>query len=427
MTMAAASTIAPGAADATRRVVLYAPDNHLLPALAGIDGLQTSVWVDSRDVEPAQLLARHHPLQLVLLDYTGSNASYSQAMAQALGQQAGAPVMLGVGSLPEGPNQSSQLLAAIRAGVRDFIDPGAPLHDTQDILRRVQRDIRSSPPITVAGVPAQVPTQEGKLVLLLGVRPGVGTSTLAAHLASRLAQACSDDHGQANDCLLLDLGLPAGDTALYLGVEGGFHLDDALRSISRIDATFATSALPRHGSGLSVLARSSSAFPGDETGALVQRLRGIYRHLLCDLGGSDVSSIPTGMLARADEIWLVADQSIGALLSLDRCLQGLEQRGQRDERLQLVLNRHDEGFGITPEQVATRFSLPLLCTLPERSRPLRASASIGRLLHEQHPNDPYLAALQPLARRLVPALPAAAATPLSRLATYMSPSKWKKT
>ena len=133
------------------------------------------------------------------------------------------------------------------------------------------------------------------------------------------------------------------------------------------------------------------------------------------------------MLAKADEIWLLADQSIGALLSLDRCLQSLEQRGQRDDRLQLVLNRHDENFGISAEQVAARFSLPLLGTLPERSRQLRSSASIGRLLHEQHPNDPYLLALTPLLARFSPSLAETRdGGPLSRLATYMSPSKWKK-
>lgn len=429
MTMAASSPYPASAADKQRRVVLYAPDNHLLLALSAIEGLESTYWMDSRDVEPGKLLSVNPAAQLVLLDYTGSNASYSQAMAGLLGQQPGAPAMLGVGTIPEGPDQSSQLLAAIRSGVRDFIDLGAPAQDVQDILRRVTRDIRSNQPITVAGVPAQPSQPDGKLIVLLGVRPGLGTSTLAAHLCSRLAQAGSaQGNNQNSDYLLLDLGLPAGDSALYLGVEGGFHLDDALRSLDRIDATFAASALSRHGSGLSVLARSSSAFPGDETTALIQRLRGLYRNLICDLGGTEIGSIPNGILAKADEIWLIADQSIGALLSLDRCLQTLEQRGQRDERLQLVINRHDESFGITAEQVAARFSLPLLSALPERSRQLRSSASLGRLLHEQHPNDPYLLALAPLAARLAPETGNVAVSgPLSRLANYMSPSKWKKT
>lgn len=427
MTMAASSSVITNGAGQPHRIVLYAPDNHLLLALAAIEGLESTHWIDSRDVAPGILLRTHPDIQLVLLDYSGNNAHYAQAMAQSISQQPAAPAMLGVGTLAEGPDQSMQLLSAIRAGVRDFIDLGAPSRDTQDILRRIKRDLRSNQPITVAGVPAQPSQPDGKLFLLLGVRPGLGTSTLAAHLGSRLAGDHQEQGAQNNAYLLLDFGLPAGDSALYLGVEGGFHLDDALRSIDRIDGTFAASALPRHGSGLSVLARSSSAFPSDETATLVQRLRCLYRNILCDLGGMDTSSIPTALLAKADEIWLVADQSIGALLSLDRCLQALEQRGQRDERLQLVLNRHDESFGITPEQVAARFSLPLLNTLPERSRQLRSSASIGRLLNEQHPNDPYLQALAPLAARLAPTVP-----PLqthgtfSRLATYMSPSKWKK-
>lgn len=427
MTMAASSSVAPTAGDRQHRIVLYAPDNHLLLALSAIDGLESTHWIDSRDVEPNRLLAANPAIQLVLLDYTGSNASYSQSMAQVIGQQMTPPAMLGIGSIPEGPGQSSQLLAAIRSGVRDFIDLGAPAQDIQDILRRIKRDFRSPQPITVAGVPAQPSQPDGRLILLLGVRPGLGTSTLASHLGSRLAGSTADTTVHSNDYLLLDFGLPAADSSLYLGVEGGFHLDDALRSIERIDATFATSALPRHGSGLSVLARSSSAFPGDETATLVQRLRSLYRNLLCDLGGTDTASIPTALLAKADEIWLLADQSIGALLSLDRCLQSLEQRGQRDDRLQLVLNRHDEGFGISAEQVAARFSLPLLGTLPERSRQLRSSASIGRLLHEQHPNDPYLLALTPLLARFSPSLAESRdGGALSRLATYMSPSKWKK-
>jgi pilus assembly protein CpaE len=427
MTMAATSTLPGVGSDHLKRIVLYAPHNHLVARLAAIPGLEGVSWIDSRELTPQQLLHDHRDVQLLLLDYTGANTGYSQSMAQALCQQHAPPPMLGIGTIAEGPQQSIQLLAAIRAGVRDFIDLGAPSADIQDILRRVHRDMRSSQPITVSGVPAQPVRAEGKLTLLLGVRPGVGTSTLAVHLASRLAAATATASAPEDHMLLLDLGFPAADAALYLGVEGGFDLDDALRSINRIDATFAASAVSRHSSGLSVLARTSSTFAGEETAALVQRLRGLYGHVLCDLGGTDFASIPTTLLARAQEIWLVTDQSIGALLSLDRCLQALEQRGQRDERLQLVLNRYDDGFGITPEQVAARFCLPLLGTLPERSRPLRSAASIGRLLHEQHPGDPYLTALQALSQRLSSSCKAPATTgALSRLAHYMSPSKWKR-
>lgn len=424
MTMAATGTLPRAGSELHPRIALYAPHNHLLATLSTVPGLESLTWIDSREVSPQQLL-QPGEVQLLLLDYTDGNAGYSQSMAQLISQQSNPPPMLGIGSIAEGPQQNVQLLAAIRAGVRDFIDLGAPTADIQDILRRVRREIRSIQPITIGGLQEKPERSEGKLIVLLGVRPGMGTSTLAAHLGTRLASAGSAS-GADESHLLLDLGYPVADAALYLGVEGGFHLEDALRSVNRIDATFAASAVSRHGSGLSVLARGSNAFAVDQTALLLQRLLGLYSHVICDLGGNDMGSIPAALLAKAHEIWLVADQSIGALLSLDRCLQTLEQRGQRDERLQLVLNRHDDGFGITSEQVAARFGLPLLCIIPERSRQLRSSASIGRLLHEQHPNDPYLLALQPLLKRVSSTAIADANSVIARLANHMRPSKWMK-
>ena len=406
-------------------MVLYAPDNRMLAPLSCIDGLQGIVWVDSRELDPVQLMQRHPGILLVLLDYTGGNVDYSQRLAGVIGSLAAPPVMMGVGSIPEGPQQSAQLLNAIRSGVRDFIDLSAPMEDVQDILRRVKREIR--PQISAAAPAPGNSIPDGDLYVVLGVRPGLGTSTLTAHLASLIAAQGEPPQVAREQCLLLDFGLPAGDAALYLGVEGSFHLEDALRSIGRIDSTFATSALSHHDSGLSVLARSSSAFPAEEASLLVQKLRCLYRNLLCDLGGVEPASIPTSLLLNARQTWLVTDQSIGSLLSLDRCLQSLEQRGARDDRLHLVINRYDENFGLSPDQIAERFRLPVVSVIPERSRQIRSAASIGKLLHEQSGSDPYLSALKPLLHRITPARTAAPVnSPLSRLATYISPSKWKK-
>ena len=424
--MAASNAVSgQGTSSSAVLLVLYAPDNRMLAPLSCIDGLQGIVWVDSRELDPVQLMQRHPGIQLVLLDYTGGNVDYSQRLAGVIGSLAAPPAMMGVGSIPEGPQQSTQLLNAIRSGIRDFIDLSAPMEDVQDILKRVKREIRpqiSAPPAAIGNT-----TPDGELYVVLGVRPGIGTSTLTAHLASLIAAQGEPSSAAKEQCLLLDFGLPAGDAALYLGVEGSFHLEDALRSIGRIDSTFATSALSHHDSGLSVLARSSSAFPAEEASLLVQKLRCLYRNLLCDLGGVDPSSIPTSLLLNASQTWLVTDQSIGSLLSLDRCLQNLEQRGARDERLQLVINRYDENFGLSPDQISERFRLPVVSVIPERSRQIRSAASIGKLLHEQTSSDPYLSALKPLLQCIAPSRTVVAATsPLSRLATYISPSKWKK-
>ena len=120
---------------------------------------------------------------------------------------------------------------------------------------------------------------------------------------------------------------------------------------------------------------------------------------------------------------MVTDQAIGSLVSLDQTMRELESRGLRDERLQLIVNRFDPNGGLADTQIAQRFDLPLLATLPDRSRVLRSNAGLGRLLTDAAPRDPYLKALLPLLQRLDRRLAAptttAPASPLARLATLL--------
>jgi len=337
--------------------------------------------------------------QLVLLDYAPDSATMATTVARQLAVLAPDMPLLGIGSASA--NHGHGVLAALRVGVLDFIDTDA---DNDDIQALLDRALRSSP--STHATPA--PRRRGQLVLLLGVRPGVGTSTLATHLGAMVLPTSTakntTEAAIAPHALLLDLGQPSGDASLYLGVEGNFHYSDALRSAERIDATLIRTALPRHASGLTVLGqpRDAVAVPVEvlATNALVERLLGIVDLLLCDLGGLPARQIPPALLHEADAIWLVADQGIGSMVSLHACLEQLEQAQARDERLALVINRHDEDCGLGAEQIAKRFNVPLLATLPERSRALRASTNQGLLLHEAAPHDPYVRALAPLFAQL---------------------------
>jgi pilus assembly protein CpaE len=227
--------------------------------------------------------------------------------------------------------------------------------------------------------------------VLLGVRAGVGTSTLAAHLSVLAQQTRALAQGEAvqQDGLLMELAQPSGDLALYLNLDSRFHYEDALRNASRIDATLARTAMARHDSGLVLLDRASGsdAVPPSDPGALLQRLRGVFASVLCDAGGCPLRQLPPLLLDQADEIWLVTDASIATLVSLDQALKHLAGQREREKRLQLVINRHDDSSGMSPEQIARRFEVPLLATLPERPR-VRLAASQGHLLLQDAPRDP---------------------------------------
>lgn len=366
-------------------------------------------WIDSRLV-PLELLGRHSgQAQALLLDYSGSRqAAQSSEIADAIRDILPETPLVAIGSTVG--ERAIAVLAALRAGVREFVDIDAPIEDIDATLRKVVAQAKPA-----RSQLTTVPVRRGRMVLLLGVRAGLGTSTLAAHLgvmAQRSACASEDTasptdggagHAQA---LLLDLSRPSGELGLQLGLESHFHYEDVLRNLNRIDATLVRTALAQHRSGLSFIGQAAGTLTppstGGEAAALIERLRGIFNLILCDVGGLPCQHVPLPMLQTADEIWLVTDQSIGSLVALDRTLSELEHLHLRDARLHLIVNRHDADIGARPVHIAERFDLPLLATVPERLKTLRASAVLGRLLTETAPRDPYLRALSPLIDRLSP-------------------------
>ncbi|WP_421567277.1 fimbrial protein [Stenotrophomonas sp. PD6] len=410
-------------------LVLYAPARDLATLLEARLPVGMRVqWQDSAAPIDALDAQRRGTPCVILLDYRREAAGLSSELARHLQRSHPDLPLVAVGSTA--PDQVDGIVAAVRMGLRDILDLESTTSDIDAVLRRA-----GAAPHPVRSVPADA-VHKARLVLLLGVRAGVGSSTLAAHLgvlAQQLGHPGAADGSSAeppppsNATLLLDLGQPAGDAALYLNLDSQFHYDDALRNANRIDATLVRTAMTRHPGGLTLLGQPAGSEGGliADPAVLVQRLRGVFETVLCDLGGVPVRQVPRSLLNSADEIWLVADQAISTLVSLDQVLKQLDALGVRDARVQLVVNRHEEDGGLSPAQIAARFSLPLLATLPDCHR-LRASANHGHLLLQDAPRDPYLRALTPLLLHLDEA--AARALPRSwreKIALALGGLQWK--
>ncbi|MFX8285806.1 hypothetical protein ABTL53_19900, partial [Acinetobacter baumannii] len=74
-----------------------------------------------------------------------------------------------------------------------------------------------------------------------------------------------------------------------------------------------------------------------------------------------------GLARASQQNWIVTDQSVGALVSLAGLLQELEQLHVERRSLGLIVNRYDERYGMTAQQIAERFQLELVGTLPDRT------------------------------------------------------------
>jgi pilus assembly protein CpaE len=374
--------------------------------------------VEAAPYDPAALAQRIAGLNptLVFIDFSGEHAALASAAALAVrAAHPGLPVVA-LGSIAE----PESALAALRAGVRDFVDLSAPAEDALRITRGLLDNV---------GEPA---SRHGKVVALLGARVGMGVSTLAANLAVRLqkhgaAEALAGAGRHDRHTALVDLGLPAGDGALFLNTRCELHFVEAVRNLRRFDRTFVNTALARHASGVALTALPPNLADLRDVSyascvGLLNRLRAFFDQQVVDLGGFSNREFVAQVTASADEAWLVCDQGVASIVSAVDLIEGLRDAGVDTARVRLVVNQYHPALGLTPAQIAERLGLPLLATLPARRVAIGHAANQGRLIVELAERDPYVRAIEPLAERLIGAAAPRAASGLSALRRFIHPS-----
>jgi pilus assembly protein CpaE len=302
--------------------------------------------------------------------------------------------------------EPAAMLAALRAGVDDFIDMSAAPTDAVSTLRTL---------IERRG--AQQVGARGRTLALLGARAGLGVTTLATSLALTLNDLIAQAHAQAQAAgraparaarqgvALLDLGLPARDGLLYLDTQSGFSFVDGVRNLRRLDQTLLHTALAHHGSGVAVLPLPASLAQVREIShadsvALIKRLTDFFDFQIADLGGFSTIDFVAQTVREAQRTWVVCDQSIGGIVSTANLLKDLRTREVDMSRLSLVVNRFDSHVDLTAKDISERLELPLHQVIPARSAPLLSAASRGEMLVRTARNDPYSQAVAGLARGL---------------------------
>lgn len=332
----------------------------------------------------------------VFIDFSLDQSEVAGPLHQRLKRDWPALPVLAIGASTE----PAAMLAALRAGVDDFIDMSAPSTEAVSTLRTLL-ERRST---------LQVGTR-GCTLALLGARAGLGVTTLATSLALTLndlpVQAAARGPARAarHGVALLDLGLPARDGLLYLDTQSGFSFVDGVRNLRRLDQTLLHTALAHHSSGVAVLPLPASLAQIREIShadsvALIKRLTDFFDFQIADLGGFSTVDFMAHTVREAQRTWVVCDQSIGAIVSTANLLKDLRAREIDTSHLSLVVNKFDNHVGLSAKDIAERLELPLHQVLPARSAPLLAAASRGEMLVRTARNDPYSQAVAVLARGL---------------------------
>ena len=258
--------------------------------------------------------------------------------------------MLAIVALGDGMD-NQLVLNAMRAGARDFVAYGSRSSEVAGLVRRLSKRL-----------PAVAPnTQLGGLTVLYGVQSNADGALLANHMALVVQKS-----GQQT--LLLDLGLPRGDSLALLGLESSFHFGDALRHLRRLDATLIDSAFTSAEAGLRILAYASGDEPLERTSAaelymLLSALRQHFQHIVVNLTGQPDSEALRTFVSHCDKLLWYTDQNV---LDCRRNLAVLNlwrEKGMKLDHGRLLVDRYLRNVAPDSETLGKTFGLEVIAVL----------------------------------------------------------------
>jgi pilus assembly protein CpaE len=284
------------------------------------------------------------------------------------------------------------LMQAMRSGVREFLSPPIDPMIVREMLERLVKQ---------KGIPE---SETEKLIVVVGAKGGVGTTTVSVNIAVQLARSAG------KRVVVIDFGHPLGHCALLLDLEARFSFRAAVESLDRLDSHLFSGLLASHKSGVQVLAGASNSDDWDRISPaslarVVNVAQSSFDFVIVDLGcNSSTEWSPVLRLAR--QVILVTETNVPSLWSLERQITMLRSVGVESSRLRLVVNRwhkpDDEALGAFEK----RTKLRIFERLPNDYKAVSRAVNMGAELSRGQ-NDQLVQKFRAIAERLTGATPVA--------------------
>ncbi|HEY8614831.1 hypothetical protein [Phenylobacterium sp.] len=335
--------------------------------------------------------ARTTHCDLVLID---ADAWEAPALAQALQSLAAAPAAPAV------------LLAGERL----------PTTVVRNLLRLERSDVLEAPFSTeqavqaiagllaVAAAPAAAPSAvSSRCWAVTGAVGGAGATTLAVEMATALAARSGKDKGVC----LIDLNLADGAAAAYLGAQPAMRLSEMGVAADRIDASMLQAFVTPVSKQLDVLAglREPGAFDAIGRDAVLRMLEvacDCYEWVILDMPRHR-RSWTLEALSGCDEILVVSELTVPALLAARSLADEIEESLGTDQKPRIVLNRlASRMFGPAPSMSEAERALGRKADAGVSSdwEAAAASVNLGGPIAQHRPKSKIVKDVQALVERL---------------------------
>lgn len=303
---------------------------------------------------------QEHP-DLLLFEGTGQDENELQILSRVTARFPNLGViMLCSSQSPE------RLIEAMRVGVREAL----PLLPTREALLdaadRFQQRIKQ----------ANMSVKQGKVLAFIPCKGGSGATFLAANLAYALA--AQNDKRVA----LIDFNLQLGDASLFLSEEKPpSSIADVARQIHRLDGTFLTSSMLRILPNLGILAapdepEKATEIRPEHVGPLIQVAMKNYDFVILDIGRR-LDAVSIQALDKADLVFPVMQQTLPFIRDARRLLDVFHSLDYSDDKLRLIVNRHDKRSEITLDDVKRTLNIQVYKAIPNNYAVVDESVNNG--------------------------------------------------
>ncbi|UXM90538.1 CpaE family protein [Paenarthrobacter sp. JL.01a] len=294
-------------------------------------------------------------------------------------------------------NAAEVALPAMRAGIRDLLEPAADESSIRVLLERAS--LASAGRRRGLGAQVDGSRQGGRIIAVMSPKGGVGKTTISTNLAVGLGRT------SAMKVVIADLDLQFGDVASGLLLEPEKTIADAVTGAAVQDSMVLKSYLTVHPAGIYALCapRNPSQvdqISAEQVGHLLEQLAEEFDYVIVDTAPGLGEHVLATLERASDVVW-VCGMDIPSIRGLRNGLEVLDEIGLVPEHRHVVLNFADKRSGLTLADVEATVGCPVDITLP-RSRSLPYSTNRGVPLLQDGAKDVTLRGLRQLVERFKP-------------------------
>jgi len=268
-------------------------------------------------------------------------------------------------------------LRAVQSGAQDYLVKGKL--DGAVLARTLQRAIIRQQ-TQMAASPVDSGPERTMVVGLLGTNGGVGTTTIACHLAKELKRQTGDR------ILLMDLDGAANVIAFLMNVEGSYTILNASDDVLRLDRDMWAKLVSSGADGVDIIqsaglaCREEQRPKAERVRFIIRFVRSFYRFIVIDMGR--LSPLSAKIAEDAGRLLLVSTCDVLGLHEAKGTTQALCEAGFRPNQLALVLNQAPPRPAFTDHDLEKLLGVQVDAMLPEARKDFAHASLDGKRLGE---------------------------------------------